>query len=87
MFRLYKVSILHDVNLSKMAELVDPPELLMPLVYCWAWSGLQALSFVALMGGSQELEVMPRFQIEQEKAQCALVASVMSTTQRRNLPW
>ena len=52
MFRLYKASTLHDVNLPKTAELVGPPELLLALVHCWAWDGLQALSFAALMGGS-----------------------------------
>ena len=50
-FGLYKVTILHDVNLPKPAELVDPPELLLAPVHCWAQGGLQALSFVALTGG------------------------------------
>ena len=62
-------------------ELVGPPELLLPLRQCWAPSDLQALSSVALTKRSQELELILRLWMEQDRAQCALVASAMSKAQ------
>ena len=58
------LSTLHDVNLLETAELVGPLELLMPHVHCWAHGGLQALSFMVKMGGSQEPELMLQLRVE-----------------------
>ena len=79
MFGLYKACTLHDVNLSKTAELVGPPKLLLPPIHYWTQGGLPALIFAVLTGRSQELELMLRLRIEQGRSQRALVASATLT--------